>query len=372
MNTKTKNLLITLLFLTFLAVLSVTGLLLPDSSFSARENRYLQTLPSFSLEKLFSGELTADFEDYCADQFPFRDTWITVNARYEQLSGKKQTNGVYLCGNRLITPFTAPAEKELKRRLGTVEQLKEAVEAPLTLALIPNAAEIYADKLPAGAPNDSQAEVIRRTEEAGLSAAPLLQTLRAHREEEIFYRTDHHWTTLGAYYGYTALCEPLGLTGRPLESFAPETVSRDFYGTAYSSSGYTWVEADSIERYVSADAAASVVSYRGGTPTEGTLYREESLSKKDQYTYFLGGNTPEIVLTGRDSRLPRLLIIRDSYSDCLAPFLLAHYSEIRMLDLRYYLGSVADYAAEHSPDQILILYSVANFCSESSVMAMMP
>ena len=371
MKKKTYNSIIVCLFCGFIFALLLMSFLIPDRSFSQRENRYLQPLPAFSWQRLFDGKFTSDFEDYCADQFPFRDSWITLNARYEQLSGKKQTNGVYLCGDRLITPFTAPSPTELNRRFTAVELLSETGEIPVHLALIPSAAEIYRDQLPAGAPNDSQTAVIAQAADHGLSPAPLLSVLNEHKEEEIFYRTDHHWTTLGAYYAYTALCETLGLEAQPLDSFRPETVSANFYGTAYSSSGYTWVKPDHIERFVDESAAETVISYRSGSPVEGGLYREESLSQKDQYTYFLGGNTPEIVLTGTDSALPRLVMVRDSYSDCLAPFLLTHYSEIRMLDLRYFLGSVRAYAAEHQADAILIIYSVENFCKESSVVAMM-
>lgn len=370
MKKKTYNFLIVTLFCGFVLSLLLLSFLIPDKSFSERENRYLQTLPSFSFQALFEGKFTSAFEDYCADQFPLRDDWITLNARYEQLSGKKQTNGVYLCEDRLITPFTAPSAKELNRRFTAVKLLKESCDVPLTLALIPNAAEIYSDQLPDGAPNDSQATILAEAAAFGLSPAPLLTALEAHKEEDIFYRTDHHWTTLGAYYAYTALCEAMDLEPQSIDSFQRETVSTDFYGTAYSSSGYTWVKPDAIERFVDESAATSVVSYRSGMPTEGSLYREESLSKKDQYTYFLGGNTPEIILTGTHNELPKLVTVRDSYSDSLAPFLLEHFSEIRMLDLRYFLGSVKEYAAEHEADAVLVIYSVENFCKENSVAAM--
>ena len=370
MKKKTYHCIIVCLFCGFILSVLFMSFLIPDRSFSERENRYLQTLPAFSLQRLFEGKFTADFEDYCADQFPFRDSWITLNARYEQLSGKKQTNGVFLCGDRLITPFTAPSSAELDRRFSAVEHLSESVGIPVHLALIPNAAEIYRDRLPAGAPNDSQAAVIARAADFGLSPAPLLSELEGHKGEEIFYRTDHHWTTLGAYYAYTALCETLGWEPQPLDSFRPKIVSANFYGTAYSSSGYTWVLPDHIERFVDESAAESVISYRSGSPVEGGLYREESLSQKDQYTYFVGGNTPEIVITGNHREFPKLVMVRDSYSDCLAPFLLAHYSEIRMLDLRYFLGSVTEYATEHQADAILVIYSVENFCKENSVVAM--
>lgn len=369
MKRKTYNRFVIVLFCGFILFFLLLSFFLPDKSFSQRENRYLQTLPKFSFRSLLKGEYTSAFEDYCADQFPFRDEWITLNARYEKLCGKKQTNGVYLCGNRLITPFDEPEKNELDRRCTAVKQFKDSVDIPVTFALIPTASEIYSSLLPQGAPNGSQTAVIEAIGQNGLVSAPLLTVLEQHREEDIFYRTDHHWTSLGAYYAYTALSESMGFIPESLNSFKPETVSDNFYGTAYSSSGYTWIEPDHIERFVDADAAASVVTYRSGAPAEGSLYIEDNLLQKDQYTYFLGGNTPELILTGRNSALPKLVIVRDSYSDSLAPFLLAHFSEIRMIDLRYYLGSVKDYALENSADHVLVIYSVENFCKENSVAA---
>ncbi len=370
MNRKTYDRFVLFLFVAFLFSFLLLAVLKPDIDFSQRENRYLQTMPELTMDSLFSGKFMSDFEKYCADQFPFRDDWITLNARYELLIGKSQTNGVYLCGDRLITPFSAPKESELDHRCSAVMELTEGAGVPVKLALIPTAAEIYSEALPAGAPNDSQAAVLATLETKGLSPISLLPALEAHKDEDIFYRTDHHWTTLGAYYAYAALCDSLGLTARSLYSFTPETVSTSFYGTAYSTSGFTWVPADSIQRFVDPGEAVSVVSYRSGQPVEGSLYREESLSQKDQYTYFLGGNTPELVLTGRNGDAPKLVIVRDSFCDSLTPFLLEHYSEIRLLDLRYYLGSVKEYAQTHEADEILVLYSVENFCKESSVNAM--
>ena len=374
MKRETAEKITLLAFAGYLMVFFLLQFIIKDREFSARENRYLQMLPEFSFESLFKGSYTGDFEDYCADQFPFRDQWITLNARYELLSGKKQTNGIYLCeGERLIKPFTAPDENELERRVQAVELLREKLRVPLTLALIPDGAELYGEQLPEGAPNDSQGALIEQVRAStDMPVADLLTPLREGKAAGgcLFYRTDHHWTTLGAYYGYQGLSRSLGLTPRSLDSYNRRTVAGDFYGTAYSASGYTWVAPDSIERFVDPDEAATLTRYDSAEGTEAPLYREESLHSKDKYTYFLGGNSPRSVLRGTDDSLPRLLILRDSYCDALAPFLLEHYSEIHLLDMRYYLGSPEEYARENNIDQVLVLYSVANFCEQNSVFAL--
>ncbi len=369
MTTHKSGRAVLLLFAGFLGALFLLNLALPDRSFSERENRYLQTRPAFSLKSLFSGQFTSDYETYCSDQFVLRDAWTTLKARCELLSGKKENNGIFLCdGDRLIEPFAAPSDAVLDAQTAAVNTYAEKTGLPVTLGLIPGASEIYAALLPDGVPNDSQRDVIHAAyQSAETATADLDGVLASHAGEYIYYRTDHHWTTLGAYYGYTALCRVWEIAPHPLSAYDRETVSGRFYGTTYSSSGFSWVQPDSMERFVAAPAGLQVERYDGQTPVECFLYNEDRLAGKDKYTYFLGGNTPLLVIRGGTEGLPSLLIIRDSYSDCLAPFLLEYFSEIHLLDLRYYLGSAADYAAENHIDRVLILYSVGNFCTDTNI-----
>jgi len=128
------------------------------------------------------------------------------------------------------------------------------------------------------------------------------------------------------------------------------------------------VEPDSIESFVTAPEGLTVLDYNSGSAEAGALYHPEKLSEKDQYTYFLGGNTPLITLKNENSSSPSLLILRDSYSDCLAPFLLKHFGEIHLMDLRYYKDSVTDYITANQIDHVLIIYSVDNFSSDKSLL----
>ena len=367
---KKASILQSAVFLLFIAAFFILHLILPDNSFSERENRVLQPLPRFSWSALQSGRFTSMLESYCSDQFPLRDGWITLKAGSELALGKEENNGVCLCaGDTLIEPWTAPSSDTPEARMAAVNALAENSGLPVTFALIPDASELWREKLPFGVPNDSQADYVRAA--YALSAVPtadVLGALEAHRDEPIFYRTDHHWTTLGAYYGYTAVAKALGLSPVPLSDYRETVVTREFYGTAYSSSGFSWVQPDSISAYVP-DDGLTVTNYPAGQPEPGTLYEESRLAVKDKYAYFYGGNTPRIEIeTGRDGQ--KLLILRDSYTDSLSPFLLAHYSRITMLDLRYYKLGLRDFLAEHDFDQILICYGVKSFAEDAQVPAM--
>ena len=359
-----------LCFAFFLCAGLTLHLALPDKDRSENENRVLSTAPKFTLKALFSGRFTADFENYITDQFPFRDNWLDLKSRSERAIGKTENNGVFFCGkDTLITRFKAPAESALEGGIRSVNALAANTGLPVTLALIPSAAEIWADRLPANADSADQAALISQVyASVDAAAADVLSVLRSHADEPIFYRTDHHWTTLGAYYGYTATAEALGLTPQDLSRFRPQTVSDSFYGTVYSSSGVRWVKPDSIEIYVP-DGDAELIRYDSAEGSVSPVYDRSKLETKDKYSMFLGGNTSLLVIrTGRPGG--KLLVIRDSYADCELPFFFAHYSEIHALDLRYYRQSVSAYALDGDFDAILISYSLADFVTDTSVFLM--
>ncbi len=369
---KRKNLLVILPFCLFITVFFLWALLLPDREFSPRENRYLQTCPSFSFEKLFNGSFTKDFEAYSSDQFALRERWIELKAALELGQGKRENNGIFLCrDDRLIEAFSSPDGEELERRSAMVKRLADNVEAPVTLALIPTSAELYGEQLPEGVVNDSQQAVIDSVyTQAAVSGADIASSLRTHDEEDLFYRTDHHWTSLGAFRAYERLGNALGYSPLPLESFSPQIVSDSFCGTAYSSSGFFWIKPDRIETLVREPENLLIRRFESQEPVYGKLYCDEYLSTKDQYRFFLGGNAPRVVIDTGNPDAPSLLLIRDSFADSLVPFLLSHFGRIHLLDLRYYRDSVSDYVQENKIDQICVLYSVSDFCTDSNLALM--
>ena len=361
-------------FCVFLGGLLVWHLLLPDRDRSDVENRTLAQFPEFSWEDLKDGSFTKGVEEYFADQFPLRDQWTGLKARTEQVLGKREFNGVYLCGDALIAKVEPPKDGLEEKNLSYVSRLAESAEAPVYLGLIPSAAEIWRDRLPRGAESWDQAAFIARAAELeGVEPIDFLTALRDHAGERtwegIFYRTDHHWTTLGAYYGHAALMEALGRGGEVPE---PETVrardlpvSNGFQGTLYSQSGIHWLEPDSIEFWVE-ESGLTVTSWRDGTPKEAGLYDYDYLGKKDKYSAFLGGNQPLCVVKNPEGK-GKLLVIRDSYADSMAPFLALHFEEVHLLDPRYYRYSAAKYAEDNGLDAIAVVYSVPNFITDRNL-----
>jgi hypothetical protein len=358
-----------LIFTVFIGAMFVLNIVLPDKEFSEVENKYLAQMPKFTAHDFFFGDFTSDYEKYCSDQFVMRDKWITVKAATELAAGKGENNDVYYCDNgTLITNFTAPSDEDLEKKAGYINAFAENVGIPVYTGIIPGAAEIWRELLPENAPSDSQAEFIEKLySHLNTNTIDFMSALEAHKDEYIFYRTDHHWTTRGAYYGYTAVMDAMGLEAQPITHYGVEVVTDDFLGTSYSSSGFTWVEPDDIRTFVQPYPELKILNYSKGQPVETELYDTSYLEKKDKYSMFFGGISPLLEIETGNEGLPSLLIVRDSYMDSLSPFLFEHFSNIHIMDLRYYNGSISQYAKENNIDSAMICYSASNFSTDTNL-----
>ena len=365
---KKYSIFLTVLFSLFIGGILVGSFLLPDKEFSELENRYLAKPPKLSVENLETGKFMEDAEDYVNDHIIGRDFWVALKAWSERLSGKQENNGVYF-GKKdtLLNRLSEPDPDKLNEYAGYVNTLVDNVDVPVYFGIIPSSSEIWSDRLPKGAPTaDEKAIIDNLYDTVQTYTIDLYSALESHKDEEIYYRTDHHWTSLGAYYGYTALMEAMGMEPIPLDESAKVTVSDSFYGTIFSTSGVRWVAPDHIDRYISGDGL-KVTSYFDSTPTEGSLYVDSYLDKKDKYSSFLGGNQPLCVIQTQHTDAPKVLVIRDSYTDSLAPFLTQNFSEIHLFDPRMNLNSVKAYVEENQIDQVVVLYSISNFVSTKNM-----
>lgn len=368
---KRYSVFITVLFCLFIFGFGAAHLLLPDRNFSEQENRYLAQFKAPTMQTLRSGRFMEDFEDYVVDQFPLRDSWIRLKARSEKLLGKQENNRVYFSrdGQTLFAHFTAPDRAALEERVGYVNALGENLDVPVYFALIPDKSYVWADRLPANAPNVDDGSTIAQAKELCRSGVGFIDLRDALRGDDVFYRTDHHWTTMGAYQGYLGLSFGMGGSGGVYD-YPWQLRSDEFYGTTYSSAGAGWVEPDSIFTLIPEGGClgrVTVTGYPQGTPEDSTMYFEEKLAVKDKYAFFLGGNQPLCVLQNPDAAGGKLLVIRDSYSDCLAPFLAEEFQEVHLFDARYNNMSLKQYVEDNGIDQVLVLYSAANFASDGNL-----
>lgn len=347
-----------------LLAFALVNALARDREYSPAENRKLAQLPKFSLSALTDGSYFAAWEDYLADQFVGRDTWITLNLQASRLLGAKEAGGVYLCADDyLMEPPAAPDEEALKRNLDAINAFAARHEnLQLCMSVVPNAACVMAEKLPANAPVRDQRQDIQdiAARVQGVSFLNVTDALTQHADEAIYYRTDHHWTSLGAYYAFSDMAAGLGIE-QPSEEYDVFPVTDSFEGTLASKSGCHAVT-DVIELYVPKTDIEYYVTVDG--ERTATMYDREKLEEKDQYAVFLGGNDARVDITTTAETGRTLLIFKDSYANCFLQFLLPYYDRIILLDARYYYGDADSVISREGVTEVLFLYNANTFLTD--------
>jgi len=369
---KINRKLLALLLLLFIGGGSALNLISQDREFSESEYRMLEQLPTFTLKTLMSGTFASDFEKYVSDQFIYRDIWIGVKTDTDRFTGKRESNGIYLGKDGvLIQNFISPAEEDLQEKVDAIRAFDQATPSlKKYVMLVPTAAALYKDKLPKYAMvGDEEANLgkVRRLLPSNIHFVDLLPALNAERDQPIFYKTDHHWTTEGAYVAYLELCKQMGLTPQRKEDFNIRQATDEFYGSLYSKSGFRHLQPDRIDLYLPKDPENYTVTYVDEEESTDTLYVMEQLQKKDKYAVFLNGNHAFIHIRTAHPDGKRLLVVKDSYANSFIPFLLKHFSEIDVVDLRYYDGELTSFVNEHDIDDMLLLYNANTFFEDPSI-----
>ncbi|WP_143160583.1 DHHW family protein [Clostridium grantii] len=339
-----------------------------DKRFSKSENRVLDQRPIFSLKEVLTGDFTKDYEKYICDQFVFRDFWINIHSDMMLALGKKENNDVfYTDSGYLIQHFKKPDMAEIDKKIENINSLAASIDnVSEYFMLVPNSGVILKEKLPYKAPDNNPVaylEIIKNLLNKKVVYVDVLDKLKSKKNEYIFYKTDHHWTTKGAFYAYEELANEMGFKAKSKEEFKIKKVTTDFYGTLYSKGGFNDVSPDSIEIYTSI-GNNKVSVCKENSEIENQLYHFEYLKEKDKYSVFLGGNYPLIKI---ESEIPlsdnkgKLLLIKDSYANCFVPFLISHFSEIYMVDLRYYDDDLKELIEDNNINSILYLYNEITF-----------
>lgn len=371
MSKRNYSKVIIVMFFAYVGVMIILNILTPVKTFSSEENRELQAMPKFSFVKFKSGEFTKQFEGYIADQFPKRDFFVGVKSKSEMLLGKKENNNVYKGKDGyLIQKFSHNDEKAVKQKITAINSFfKKLDNVNKYFLLAPNSIEVLKDKLPFDAPAQSEVSYINEIKKAligDVKFVDVYNTLNSKKEEYIYYKTDHHWTTDGAYYAYEKFCEDAQIAKQGKDEFNIKTVTKDFYGTSYSKGGFKEVEPDRIKIYEPKEKLNCTVQYLDTKITSNTFYSMKSLKEKDKYAMFFGGNHSLLKITTGVKNNKKLLVIKDSYANSFVPFLTSDYSEIYMVDLRYYDDSASELVKSNKINNVLFLYNTSTFAGDDS------
>jgi hypothetical protein len=355
-------------------VIDLCALLLPDQSYSELENRNLQGMPAASLTQVTSGRFMEQFEDYVEDQFPLRGGWIQLKSLFDRLLGKRESNGIYLAADGyLIEDFTPPEETQYA---ALVEGLRTFAAAhpdwKQVMLVAPTAVNIYKEKLPLFAPAGDQDGYLDRLQadakSAGITYVDVRQAFRGAQDTQLYYRTDHHWTTDGAYLAYLQLAQQWGLRGGQV-TYQRLVVSDTFSGTMAASSGFRMGEREELCVYLPEESGVQYsLTYVSEAQTAASFYATEKLDTRDQYGMFCNGNHPQMTIRTTASTGRVLLVFKDSYANCFLPFLVEDYDTIVVVDPRYYYDDLEALAEAEGVNEVLYLYN-ANTLAEDTALA---
>ena len=348
------------LFLLILALPAAWLLLTPDRSFSENENRYLEQTPAPEKQTVLSGSYQSELETWMADQFPGRDALMALGTAVKKTAGYRDIGGAYLgrdgCSMEMHLPEDFDHEKYL-RNLGYLANAARQAGIPAKALLIPCAASVLTECLPAGARSYDAAAAYEeaRAAQPDLELPDVTAALAARPELQRYYRTDHHWTAAGAKLAYDCL-----MGGNGAYAGTPERFCDDFRGTTYSKTLDLFAKPDTVELFPVADTVRVTADGE-----EIPLYDRTAAGRKDKYTVYLGGNHGLVTITGGCENGKTLLVLKDSFANCLAPLLTADYERVILVDLRYYPGSVRALLQTESVDELLFVYEMSNLASGS-------
>ncbi|REB05567.1 hypothetical protein DVB69_14965 [Sporosarcina sp. BI001-red] len=368
---KRLNTIMIVVFIIFISSIACMNLLTEDQSFSQAENRPLMQFPKVSLDRIRTGAFTKDVETYLSDQFVHKRFWTSIKASAQKTMLKKDNNGVYFGDDGyLFEKFVSPSE-QLDANSESISKFLEKTKGVSVYGLLATTSiEMYPEKLPKFAQTASETDAIQRVEEqvkGDIGWIEATAALKAAKEQPIYFHTDHHWTTHGAYVAYRATMEKMGMTSLPTDEFTIRTVSETFRGTYDAKANDPSIAADKIDVFEPNFHVSYDVDIDDGESERDSLYAWEFLEKRDQYSLFLGGNHRAVTIHSNVKNGRKLMIIKDSYAHALVPFLVNHFEEIYMVDLRYDHRSMAQIVKEKGIQDVLVVYNIANFAEDQNL-----
>lgn len=367
-----------LFFVLLLAAGAVSVSIHEQRDYSELENRTLQQKPAFSYKKVLKGTYQKQYEAYLSDQFPGRDSWVDMAVSMEAVMGKKDINGVYLGRDGYLLEKSTAEETEKEQVEENINILssflndmeKDYGKEHVSCLMVPSKDQAIPDRLPAFAQTEDRQWVVDTLKQKVTTpdlVLDLKQTMEAHQNEYIYYRTDHHWTTLGAFYAYQAWMQKMGAKAQPLEAYRRETVYRDFYGTTYNKV-HVKVPADEVEVFHSKGEDSVLVNMDEGEKKAETLYFPEKAEEGfNRYDLFLSGNTFQIEITTGAHTGKTLLLVKDSFANCFVPFLTQDYDRIILIDYRYGKTAVGTLRSRYDVTDVMVLFNVDKFMKHTKL-----
>ena len=358
MKNKISEILTVVLFCGFLGIMLLCYLLMPKKDFSETEKRHLAEPPKVTWSRVSSGQWGDDAETYMADHIPGRNFFVGLNAYFELFTGRQAGKDIWVSGDRLVEAPVSLNEDIIRKNTSAINSLAAKLQQPVNLMIVPSAGwalgmEEYQDAAIIDAIYALVGEPVHTLDMVSLFA----------NRPDLYFKTDHHWNSAGAYAAYEACMAALGRDSVGAENFTKENYGL-FQGSTYSRSALWLTPGEELELWTS-NTPLTVTNGESQEVHQGVFYWER-LDEADKYTVFLDGNH-SIVRIQNPNAEGKLLVIRDSYSNSLGCFLAESYGEVVLLDLRYYKQAVSTLVAQEGFDDILVCYSIGNFLTDTNL-----
>ena len=344
------------IFFAVCAVMLAAYLFLPEKDFSDMENRFLQKRPAVSFDGLLDGSFMDSFETYTNEQIPLRNMFVRCKAVFVQMTGSSENDGIAKGDDSYLFDKVTSVSDKMHKNIQAIRNFAKDAGRDVYIAVAPTSTWVNEEKLPAGMPVLDEASCAAELSGA-LEDIPnahvigLKEVLDAHKDEQLYYRTDHHWTTKGAGYAYEEIARCMGLDKEDITQYEKH-VAGDFRGTHYAKYKGAFVVPDSIEYY---DVPVEKLELEDRTVND--LIDVSKLSGYDKYAAFMYGNDGKYTVNSDKGAGRSLIILKDSYANCLIPYLVMNYDTITVMDLRYFGGSVKEELLGAPEADVLLLYN---------------
>ncbi len=362
-----KNAIRTVVFLcAIMLVLSIADLLPQEYVSLGREQDTEASVPKPVKETVNNGSFMREYEDYVLEDFVSGENWKAFRTHMDVLRGVREINGVYLGKDDYLIEKHLEEEFEadtIGKRLESMQKLVKAF--PQTkLMPVPTADNILTEQLPAFAPFYDQRPLLEQMKSVlgEERVIDVYDTLKEHAQEQIFYRTDREWTSLGAYYGYVEFTKAYHLPAARYLKQEPEKVTEDFRGDLYDKVDMD-AKAEEIWMFPATLDKKYTITYDGEKSTN-SFYESAYLEGEDKLGYFLDGRHAVTEIERESFSQRKLFVIKDGFGSNMIPLLARHYKTVYVVDLSCYNDNLIDFMKEcdESGDMdVLVLYDCATF-----------
>ncbi len=356
--------------LALLLLLGVAAFVFP-ADFSVWERRFLAEAPAnYSIT---DWTLQTDLETYLSDQIPFRRALVNTHALLETATGRAVQLDAWPQMDsehnlRFIEKPVSAAGDDVRKRIDSLNSL--AGNTPHWFLTPPTAGSLLRGQMTGArsAVYDGDAELYKIVF-GQENAVQVLADFAAMPNAGLYFRTDHHWNLSGAWTAYRCYCEAAGLIPAEQTEFSWVTGDKAprFYGTTYSRSGLPFAAADALE-YAEPLFPVTLRVLDDGTEYDHLVFPEEA-ETYDGYAIFLKGNHGLIEIVNPSAPERTLFVCKDSFANCVLPFLAANYSRIVAADARYLSGTLNEaLASAGQADDILFIYSLDSLATDTSIL----